>query len=81
VAQAKQHNSQVRYVIIYADFDPIELSMAKDHLSRKLAVILHADVVGANIQRYPLKIEYGLMQKLNVIEEASSQGHAKTKLL
>ncbi len=60
---------------------PIELPMAKDHLSRKPAAILHADVVGANIQRYPLKIEYGLMQKLNVIEEASSQVHAKTKRL
>ena len=55
--------------------------MEDDHFSRKPAVILHADVVGANIQRYPLKIEYGLMQKLNVIEEAPSQGHAKTKRL
>ncbi len=51
------------------------------HLSRKAAVILHADVVGANIQRYPLNFENGLMQKPNVIEEASSKGHAKTKLL
>ena len=58
---------------------PIGLLMEDDHLSRKPAVILHADVVGANIQRYPLKIEYSLMQKLNVIEEASSQGQAKTK--
>ncbi len=55
--------------------------MEDDHLSHKPAEILQADVVGANIQRYPLKIEYGLMQKLNVIEEASSQGHAKTKRL
>jgi len=55
--------------------------MAKDRLSGNLAVILHADIVGANIQRYPLKIEYGLIQKLNLIEEASSRGHAKTKRL
>ncbi len=55
--------------------------MEDDHLSRKPAVILHADVVGANIPRYPLKIDNGLMQKLNVIEEASSHGHAKTKRL
>ncbi len=55
--------------------------MEKDRLARKLAVFLHADVVGADIQRYPLKIEYGLKQKLKVIEEASSQGHAKTKRL
>ncbi len=55
--------------------------MEDDHLSRKPAVILHADVVGANIQRYPLKIEYSLMQKLNAIAEASSQGHAKTRRL
>jgi hypothetical protein len=60
---------------------PIGLLLEDDHLSRKPAVILHADVVGANIQCYSLKIEYGLMQKLNVIEEASSQGRAKTKLL
>ena len=53
--------------------------MEDDHLSRKPAVILHSDVVGANIQRYPLKIEYSLMQKLKLIEEASSQGQAKTK--
>jgi len=51
------------------------------HLSRKPAVILHADMVGANIQRYPLNFENGLMQKLNVIEEAASHGHAKTKRL
>ena len=55
--------------------------MEDDHLSRKPAEILHADVVGANIQRYPLKIDNGLMQKQNVIEEASSQGHVKTKRL
>jgi len=51
----------------------------KDHLSRKLTVILHADVVGTNIQRYPLKIEKGFMTELDVIEEACSQGHAKAK--
>ncbi len=53
--------------------------MEKDQLSRKLAVILHADVVGVNIQRYPLKIEKGFMPELDVIEEACSQGHAKAK--
>ncbi len=53
--------------------------MEKDHLSRKLTVILHADVVGANIQRYSLKIENGFMPELDVIEEACSQGHAKAK--
>jgi len=53
--------------------------MEKDHLSRKLAVILYTDLVGANIHRYPLKIENGFMPELDVIEEASSQEHAKTK--
>jgi len=51
----------------------------KDHVSHKLTVILHADVVGANIQRYSLKIEKGFMPELDVIEEACSQGHAKAK--
>ena len=51
------------------------------HPSHKLAVILHADVVGANIPRYPLNLVNDLMQKLNMIEEAFSHEHAKTKRL
>ena len=34
-------------MIIYADFDPFGLSMAKNRRSGKLAVILHADVAGS----------------------------------
>ena len=34
-------------MVILTVFDSVGLSMVKDHLSRKLAVILHADVVGS----------------------------------
>ncbi len=38
--------------------------MAKDFLSRKLAVIPNADMVGAIIRHYPLKIENGFVPEL-----------------
>jgi len=51
--------------------------MEKDHLSRKLAVILNADMAGANIRHYPLKIENGFMPELEVIETATFQDMPK----
>ena len=51
--------------------------MEKDYLSRKLAVILNADMVGAIIRNYPLKIEIGFMPELDVIEATSFQDMPK----
>jgi len=49
--------------------------MGKDYLSRKLAVVLNADMIGAIIRHYPIKTENGF--GLDLIETAPFQDMPK----